>query len=77
VLFLRIHDKSGGLSKWDRGTSMNSQGGGAFALTLKGSLMGITSDSWIEYQMVGTDAQNQNVARSPVFSRSLSLSHCP
>ncbi len=78
VLFVRFRNKSSGiLTGWDHGSSMDSQGGGAFTYTLNGSKMGMYADVWVEYQLIGTDSKAQNVARSPVFSDSLSLSPCP
>ena len=78
VLFIRFTAQSSGKSTgWDSGTSMDSQGNGKFSVTLDGSNMGVYYDAWVEYQLVGTDSNSQNVARSPVFPSSLSLKPCP
>ncbi len=77
VLFTRINDKTtGGLTPWDKGNSMALVGPGVYGRTLNGVHMGVTEDSWIQYQFVGTDSQGQVVARSPVFHDTLSLSPC-
>ena len=78
VVFVRFTNQSSGKSTgWDSGTSMDSQGNGKFAATLDGTKMGVYYDSWVEYQLVGTDNNGQNVARSPVFANSLTLTACP
>lgn len=78
VLFTRINDKTtGGLTPWDKGASMTLVGPGVFSRTLNGTHMGVSEDSWIQYQFVGTDSKGQVVARSPVFHDTLSLSPCP
>jgi hypothetical protein len=35
------------------------------------------NNAWILYQLVGTDDEGQNVARSPVFGDVLSILQCP
>lgn len=78
VLFTRIDDKTtGGQTPWDKGNSMAMVGPGVFSRTLNGPHMGVSEDSWILYQFVGTDSRGQVVARSPVFHDTLSLSPCP
>ena len=78
VLFTRIGDKTtGGSTAWGKGVSMANVGPGVYSRTLNSEHMGITEDSWIQYQLVGTDQRDQIVARSPVFHDTLSLSPCP
>ncbi len=78
VLFTRVGNKTtGATSAWDKGTSMASVGPGAYSRTLNGNHMDVNRDSWIQFQLVGTDAQAKVVARSPVFHDVLSLSPCP
>jgi hypothetical protein len=78
VVFVRFKNKSSGsLSGWDDGTAMEDDGGGAFTFIFDGNQMGIFSNSWVVYQLVGTDSSGSNVARSPVIADELSLSPCP
>ncbi len=78
VVFVRFRNKSSGnVTGWDDGTAMENKGGGNFAFTFDGDLMGIYYNTWVAYQLVGTDAAGANAARSPVFSDQLSLSPCP
>ena len=78
VLFMRVADKAtGSTTGWDKGTSMAVVGPGVYSRTLNGVHMGVTRDSWIQFQLVGTDSQNKIVARSPVYHDALSLSPCP
>ena len=78
VLFTRVGDKTSGSSTaWDKGTSMALVGPGVYSRTLNGVHMDVTRDSWIQFQLVGTDAQNIVVARSAVYHEALSLSPCP
>ncbi len=78
VLFTRVANKAtGAVSGWDKGTSMALVGPGAYSRTLNGTHMDVTKDSWIQFQLVGTDAQANVVARSAVYHDALSLSPCP
>jgi hypothetical protein len=78
VVFTRFTNKSSGKSTgWDQGRGMDDQSGGKFTTTLDGTKAGVYYDAWVEYQLVATDTKAQNVARSPVFPSSLSLTACP
>jgi hypothetical protein len=78
VVFVRFRNKSsGGVTGWDDGTAMENKGGGIFTFVFDGNLMGTYYNSFVVYQLVGTDATGANVARSPVFPEALSLSACP
>lgn len=78
VLFTRVSNKAtGGVSAWAKGVSMTMVGPGVYSRTLNSEHMGVTEDSWIQFQLVGTDVQDQIMARSPVNHDSLSLSPCP
>ncbi len=78
VLFIRFASKpSGGAGPWDKGTSMTLVGPGIYARTLTGPHLGVTQDSWVQFQIVGTDALDHVSARSPVYRDALSLSPCP
>ena len=78
VLFTRVGNKVSGLATaWDKGTSMALVGPGVYSRTLNGVHMDVTRDSWIQFQVVGTDAQDNVVVRSPVYHDALSLSPCP
>jgi hypothetical protein len=78
VLFTRVSDKAtGSVTGWDKGTSMTMVGPGVYSRTLTGPHMDVTVDSWIQFQLVGSDSQNKVVARSLVYHDALSLSPCP
>jgi hypothetical protein len=78
VLFSRFTRKSTGNSTgWDSGTTLDNQGDGKFAVTLDGNQMGVYYEAWLEYQLVGTDTNAKNAARSPVFPSLLTLAGCP
>ncbi len=78
VLFTRFENKSTGfLTSWDKGVSMTLAGPGVYTRTLNSDHLGVTEDSWVHYQFVGTDSQGQVVARSIVYHDTLSLLHCP
>lgn len=78
VLFTRVSDKAtGSVSAWDKGTSMTMVGPGVYSRILNGVHMDVTRDSWIQFQLVGTDSQDKVMARSVVYHDALSLSPCP
>ena len=78
VIFTRVADKTtGSVGGWDKGTSMTAVGSGVYSRTLNGVHMGVSRDSWIQFQLVGTDSEKKVVARSSVYHDSLSLSPCP
>jgi hypothetical protein len=79
VMFLKLRNKATGEDNgWDRGTTLDWDGEGQYSHTLKSSHFP-TPDSpmWVLFQMVGTDDEQQIVARSPVFQDKLSLVKCP
>lgn len=77
-LFLRLRNKlTGEDTGWDRGTALDAEGEGKFTYTLKASRFDDQNNSWIVYQLVGTDDEQKIVARSPIFPESLSLIKCP
>ncbi len=78
VLFTRVGNKaSGAVGSWNKGESMALVGPGAYSRMLNGVHMDVTQDSWIQFQLVGTDADAKIVARSPIYRDALSLSPCP
>jgi hypothetical protein len=79
VLFLKLRNKvSGDETNWSRGTAMNRAGDGRYVYVLASSkLAEPAAPSWVVYQVVGTDDEQEIVARSPVFSESLTLVKCP
>jgi len=78
VIFFRTRNVlSGEETNWDRGTAMEDEGKGRFTYRLNASRFGDQNNAWILYQLVGTDDEQNNVARSPIFSDTLSLLKCP
>lgn len=78
VVFVRFRNKAtGNVTGWDQGSSMEPQGGGAFRFVFDGDKMGVFYNTWVNFQFVGTNGAGANVARSPVFLESLTLSPCP
>ena len=78
VVFVRYRNKAtGNVTGWDQGSSMEPKGGGAFQFTFDGDKMGVYNSVWVNFQLVGTNGAGANVARSPVFLESLTLSPCP
>ena len=79
VMFMKLRNQiNGAETGWDRGTSLNDQGEGRFTFTLKASdLPEPENPTWIVFQMVGTDKNEENTARSPVYADRLTLYKCP
>lgn len=79
VMFMKLRNQiSGEETGWDRGSSMEDQGDGRYTLTLKASdLPDPANPTWVIFQMVGTNDQQDNVARSPVYADRLTLFKCP
>jgi hypothetical protein len=78
VIFLRLRDKATGEDTgWDRGTAMNDEGEGKFTHTLRSSSPEGHTNTWVVYQLVGTDDEQEIRARSPIYSESLTLIKCP
>ncbi len=78
VLFTRIRDKASGNSTgWDQGTSMDNKGDGTFSWVIDGRKLGQYANSWVMYQLVGTDQNGVEIARSPIYNDDLTLSSCP
>lgn len=78
-LFLRYRNKDTGENTgWNQGLSLNGVGGGTYTIILDGRDMGAyNNNSWVLYQLVATDGNGKEVARTPVFPESLTLSKCP
>ena len=78
VLFLRLRNKATGEDTgWDRGTAMDYQGEGRYTHTLHASSLGDYTNTWVVYQLVGTDDEQAVRARSPIYPESLTLMKCP
>jgi hypothetical protein len=78
-LFLKYRNKdTGGNTGWNQGLSLNGVGGGTYTIILNGQDMGVyNNNSWVIYQLVATDSNGKEVARTPAFPESLTLSKCP
>ena len=80
VLFVRLKDqKSDDTTDWNTGIAMNGKGNGTFTYTLKAkSIDGYNSylNAWVYYQLVATDAGNNVLGRTAVYTQSLALSPC-
>lgn len=78
VLFIRFRDKgTGEETGWDRGTSLEREADAMYKLTVEANQLGSHNNAWVLYQLVGTDDEGKNVARSPVFAESLTMLTCP
>jgi hypothetical protein len=79
VMFVKFRNRSNGSSTgWNQGFSMDGVGGGTYTIVLDGQDMGVYNDSsWVIFQIVATDVNGKEVARTPVFPESLTLSKCP
>lgn len=80
-LFVRLKEKSSGdKTDWNDGIPMSAQGNGTFQTTLlTQDIPGYAAyaEAWLQYQFVATDAQQNNLARSPVYAETITLSKCP
>ena len=80
VLFIRFYDNEGaGTTKWDGGHAMSKKGDDTYSITLASNK--ITNYNAYEfaalnYQMVATDKQRNNLARTEVF-KDITLDICP
>lgn len=77
-VFYKLRDMdTGHYTDWNDGTSMRSQGSGKFSLTLQSkSISPIEGrENYLIYQFVASGANNQPVARTPVYS-DIVLSGC-
>jgi hypothetical protein len=80
VLFNRFFDnEGGGTSKWDAGHAMSKKSDGTYSITLPSNK--ITNYNMYEfavmnYQMVATDKNRNNLARTEVF-KDIQLNICP
>lgn len=80
VLFLKYRNRETGADTgWNQGLSMDSVGGGTYTLVLEGQELGMYNDqpTWLMFQIVATDVNTHEIARSPVFADYLTLSKCP
>jgi hypothetical protein len=78
VIFVKFRNKSTGADTgWDDGTAMEDKGGGTFVFTFDGNQIGVYSNSWMVYQLIGTDSNGKEVARTPAFPENLAISPCP
>lgn len=79
-VFMKQKEKDSTIeTKFDHGTAMNKGDNGVFTLAINGNQKSLEkfNSSWLIYQVVGTDSHGTGVARSPVFSNTLTLSACP
>lgn len=80
VLFIRFFDNEGaGTSSWDGGHAMSKKSDGSYSITLASNK--ITNYNMFEftamnYQMVATDKNRNNLARTEVF-KDIQLNVCP
>jgi len=80
VLFNRFFDnEGGGTSKWDSGHAMSKKSDGTYSITMASNK--ITNYNMYEfavmnYQMVATDKNRNNLARTEVF-KDIQLNICP
>lgn len=80
VIFLKYRNRETGASTgWNQGLSMDSVGGGTYTILLDGTEMGVYNDqpTWVMFQIVSTDINAREIARSPIFGDYLTLSKCP
>ena len=79
VIFLKYRNRStGSTTGWNQGFSMDGVGGGTYTIVLDGQEMGVYPDSsWVMFQIVATDVNSNELARTAVFPESLTLSKCP
>jgi hypothetical protein len=79
VIFLKYRNRStGSTTGWNQGFSMNAVGGGTYTIILDGQEMGVYDDSaWVMFQIVATDVNSNELARTAVFPEYLTLSKCP
>ncbi len=80
VMFTRFYDNEGaGTTKWDAGHAMSKKSDGTYSITLASNK--ITNYNAYEfavmnYQLVATDKQRNNLARTEVF-KDITLNYCP
>jgi hypothetical protein len=80
VIFIRFFDNEGaGTSKWDAGHAMSKKSDGSYSITLASNK--ITNYNMYEftamnYQLVATDKNRNNLARTEVF-KDIQLNVCP
>jgi hypothetical protein len=78
VLFVKFRNKATGSDTgWDDGAAMQAQGGGTYSFAFDGDQIGIYSANWLVFQLVATGSGGKEVARTPTFPDSLSISPCP
>jgi len=80
VLFFKFRNRgTGGETGWNQGFSLEDMGGGTYSITLDGRQMGMydPQPNWVIFQIVATDKNTNEVARSLVFSQDLTLDKCP
>ncbi len=84
AFFMRLRSKSSGnTTGWDIGTVMQPVSDGLYTLTLdaddlhKQEPYSYYKDSWVEFQLVATNAYGREVARTAKVTDQLSLSPCP
>ena len=80
VLFNRFFDNEGGsTSKWDAGHAMSKKSDGTYSITLASKNFtnyDLYRYAVMNYQMVATDKNRNNVARTEVF-KDIQLNRCP
>ena len=80
VLFIRFYDtEDGGTSKWDGGHAMSKKSDGTYSITLASSNItnyNLYDFAVMNYQMVATDKNRNNLARTEVF-KNIALNVCP
>ncbi|MFN8414676.1 MAG: hypothetical protein U0Z26_20025 [Anaerolineales bacterium] len=79
LLFVRFKSKlTGTKSEWTR-LDMSMLVAGTYVYDLKGSDMKAVDsfeNAWVEYQIVNTDINAKEIARTPIFSEKLTLLEC-
>jgi hypothetical protein len=80
VLFKRFFDnEGGGTSKWDGGHAMSKKSDGSYSITIASNKIlnyNMYEFAVMNYQMVATDKQRNNLARTEVF-KDIQLNICP
>ena len=80
VLFNRFFDNEGGsTSKWDAGHAMSKKSDGTYSITIASSKItnyNLYRYAVMNYQMVATDKNRNNIARTEVF-KDIQLNRCP
>ncbi len=81
VIFVRVRSaKKDDFTPWTTGNVMFNNGGGKFSYTLRANETeghNHYKDSWIQFQLVATGKNGQEVGRTHIFEQSIALAPCP